>query len=63
MNFLSNDKTLIVIAHRLSTIKGADKILFFEKGEITGQGTHKKLYDLNQEYKKIYDLQFGAENE
>ncbi len=60
---LSKNKTIIVIAHRLSTIKDANKILFFENGKITGQGPHSKLYNLNKEYKKIYDLQFGVSNE
>tara|TARA_Y100000996_G_scaffold253371_1_gene199332 strand:- start:132 stop:1949 length:1818 start_codon:yes stop_codon:yes gene_type:complete len=60
---LSKDKTVIVIAHRLSTIKDANKILFFENGTITGQGSHPQLYKSNKEYKNIYDLQFGGIDE
>ncbi len=60
---LSKDKTVIVIAHRLSTIKDANKILFFDNGTITGQGSHSQLYKSNKEYKNIYDLQFGGIDE
>ena len=60
INKLSKDKTVIVIAHRLSTIQGADKILFFKDGKIIESGNHKELYDLNGEYRKLYDIQFGS---
>ena len=59
----SNEMTLIIIAHRLSTIKKADKILFFDKGEIVENGTHEELMKLNKKYKKLYDLQFGVKHE
>ena len=59
----SNEMTLIIIAHRLSTIKKADKILFFDNGEIVENGTHEELMKLNKKYKKLYDLQFGVKHE
>lgn len=59
----SNEMTLIIIAHRLSTIKKADKILFFDNGEIVENGTHEELIKLNKKYKKLYDLQFGVKHE
>jgi len=59
----SNEMTLIIIAHRLSTIKKADKILFFDNGEIVENGTHEELINLNKKYKKLYDLQFGVKHE
>ena len=59
----SNEMTLIIIAHRLSTIKKADKILFFDNGEIVENGTHEKLMKLNKKYKKLYDLQYGVKHE
>jgi len=60
---LSKETTLIVIAHRLSTIKKANKILLFKNGEIVEAGTHEELLILNKKYKKLYDLQFGVEDE
>lgn len=59
----SNEMTLIIIAHRLSTIKKADKILFFDNGEIVENGTHEELMKLNKKYKKLYDLQYGVKHE
>ena len=59
----SNEMTLIITAHRLSTIKKADKILFFDNGEIVENGTHEELMKLNKKYKKLYDLQFGVKHE
>jgi len=60
---LSKETTLIVIAHRLSTVQKANQILFFEEGKIIEMGTHDELLVLNKKYKKLYNLQFGAQNE
>ena len=59
---ISSNKTLIVIAHRLSTIKNADRILLFKDGKIIEEGNHKKLYELNGEYRKLYNIQFDEKN-
>ena len=56
---ISKTKTVIVIAHRLSTIKNVDKILFFKNGEIIEKGSHNELYNMNGEYTKLYNIQFG----
>ncbi|ADC50501.1 ABC transporter ATP-binding protein [Alkalihalophilus pseudofirmus OF4] len=52
---LMEGRTTFVIAHRLSTIVHADKIIFIEKGKITGVGTHQELvstHDLYREFAK-----------
>lgn len=54
-NLLKN-KTVIMIAHRLHTIKNADKIVFFEKGEIIEQGTHEMLLDLGGHYADMWNI-------
>ncbi len=33
----------MLIAHRLSTIKKAGQIIFLDKGQVTGKGTHSEL--------------------
>lgn len=37
------NKTIITIAHRLTTLKNSDRILVFDKGHITQQGTYDEL--------------------
>lgn len=54
-------RTSIVIAHRLSTIQHADTIMVMDKGLIVEQGTHRELLNKNGYYKKLYELQFTAE--
>lgn len=41
------DATRIVIAHRLSTIVGADRILYFEGGQVKEDGTYDELMAKN----------------
>ena len=50
-------KTTILIAHRISTIEQMDKVLFIEEGTVVGFGTHCQLYDTNEAYRKMVDLQ------
>ncbi|NME98730.1 ABC transporter ATP-binding protein [Aneurinibacillus aneurinilyticus] len=50
---LMKGRTTIVIAHRLSTVIDADQILFFEKGKITGSGTHEELMQTHSLYREF----------
>ena len=50
---LMKGRTTLVIAHRLSTVIEADKILFLDKGKITGSGTHKELYEHHRKYREF----------
>ena len=59
MNELMKGKTCFVIAHRLSTIQNADTILVVRDGEITEQGTHDELIELNGFYSTLYNSQFS----
>lgn len=54
---LMKGRTTIVIAHRLSTIINSDKIIFLDRGEITGSGTHEELYATHTLYKEFTDQQ------
>ena len=55
---LSEGRTTIVVAHRLSTIKNADEIAVVDNGEITEQGTHEQLLNMNGTYAQLYKQQF-----
>ena len=46
-------RTTLVIAHRLSTVVNADKIIFIEKGKITGSGTHDELVSTHSLYREF----------
>ena len=54
------DKTTLVIAHRLSTLLHMDRILVFDQGQITEDGTHDDLLMKNKLYKKLWDAQVGG---
>ena len=50
-------KTTILIAHRISTIEQMDRVLFIDRGRLSGFGTHNALYETNSAYRKMVDLQ------
>ncbi|CAG9620251.1 ABC transporter ATP-binding protein [Sutcliffiella rhizosphaerae] len=54
---LMEGRTTFVIAHRLSTIVNADKIIFIEKGKITGVGTHQQLVESHKLYREFAEQQ------
>ena len=59
LNNVMHDRTVLAIAHRLSTIKKADCIVVLEQGRIVEQGSHQQLYELNGNYRRLYDMQFA----
>ena len=56
---LMEGRTTFVIAHRLSTIVDADKIIFIEKGRLTGAGTHQELIAGHELYRKFAEQQLS----
>ena len=52
-----NGQTIVSVAHRLSSIRHADEIIVIEEGEIVGRGTHEELYDNNNLYRKLCQMQ------
>jgi len=59
---LAKGRTVIAIAHRLSTVLKADQIVAMDRGQIREIGTHAELFDKNQHYRRLYDLQFTRHN-
>lgn len=51
------EKTILSIAHRLSTVKYVDRIIFIEDGQVTGDASHKVLYETHEKYRNFVDLQ------
>lgn len=56
---LMEGRTTFVIAHRLSTIVNADKIVFIEKGRVTGIGTHQELIRTHDLYREFAEQQLA----
>lgn len=54
---LMEGRTTFVIAHRLSTIVNANKIIFIEKGKVTGIGTHRELAQSHPLYREFAEQQ------
>ena len=56
------NRTVFLCSHRGSTLKHCDKILVFEQGVLTEQGTHKELMESEGFYSRMIKLQrkFGA---
>jgi len=54
---LMKGRTTVVIAHRLSTVVNADRIIFMEKGAITGSGRHEELLASHELYREFASQQ------
>ncbi|MHC4268903.1 MAG: ABC transporter ATP-binding protein [Planctomycetota bacterium] len=58
---LVKNRTTFVIAHRLSTILHADLIVVLENGRIVETGQHQELLANGGLYKKLFEMQFNAQ--
>ncbi len=54
LNSFLQGRTTLIIAHRLSAVKQADKILVFEGGSLSEQGSHQELMQQDGLYRKLY---------
>lgn len=59
---LARTKTVLLISHRLANVVNSDQIYFLKDGEIKESGKHEELWQLNGEYRHLYDSQMALEN-
>lgn len=56
-------RTTLVIAHRLSTIENADQVIVLGDGKVIEQGTHEQLLEKGMAYARLYQTQFGDQDQ
>ncbi len=54
---LTKGRTTIAIAHRLSTLREADRIMVFDRGRLTEQGSHEELIEKDGQYANLVRIQ------
>jgi ATP-binding cassette subfamily B protein len=56
---LMQNRTTIIIAHRLATVRKADRIVVLDHGRIVDIGSHEELFERDELYRRLANLQFG----
>ncbi|WP_181783506.1 ABC transporter ATP-binding protein, partial [Pseudonocardia pini] len=59
MKRLMRGRTTVVISHNLLTVTDADHILYLERGQVLGAGTHRQLLTTCPGYAHLYRLHNG----
>lgn len=60
---LAAERTAILITHRFSTVRMADRIVVFEGGRLTEDGSHAELLEHDGRYAKMFRLQAAGYTE
>ncbi|GAA3635358.1 ABC transporter ATP-binding protein [Microbacterium awajiense] len=53
---LEGTMTIVIVAHRLSTVRGADHLVFLDKGLIEAQGTFPELRSRSAAFNRLVEL-------
>lgn len=51
------NRTTILIAHRISTVRRLDRILYLDDGTVSGFGDYDTLYENNEGFRRMVELQ------
>jgi ATP-binding cassette subfamily B protein len=54
---LKKDHTAVIITHRLGAVRLADRVLVLKEGRIVAIGTHDRLLDESQYYRRLWTAQ------
>jgi ATP-binding cassette, subfamily B, bacterial len=60
LEFLMENRTVVVIAHRLSTAERADRIAVVDDGRLAELGTHDELLQREGRYASLYAAWMAA---
>ena len=58
---LDYNPTVFIVSQRTSSIHHADKILVLDGGKLVGCGKHDQLLKTCEDYREIYESQYGKE--
>jgi ATP-binding cassette subfamily B protein len=61
LNELMKGRTTFIIAHRLATVRHVDRIAVFDQGQLVDVGSHDKLLESSELYRRLAELQFQLE--
>lgn len=53
------DMTLFIVSQRAASVRGADTIIVLDDGHVVGMGTHDVLLKSCENYREIYESQYG----
>jgi ABC-type multidrug transport system fused ATPase/permease subunit len=60
---LTRERTTFIVAHRFATLRDASRVLVLDPGNPARLGTHDELIAASPGYRRLYELQVGAEHE
>lgn len=60
LEYLMENRTVVVVAHRLSTIAHLDRILVFHEGKIIEDSSHDELLAKEGHYARLWNMQAGG---
>lgn len=55
LDAIKENRTVVVISHSISQILDSDKIFVLKQGRVVESGTHEELYELDKNYREIFN--------